>query len=82
MSNLDRRVTRLEQLLDASDIKDIALMTREERDQRMIEILTPYMGEEGARAHVHRRRTDPAYAEEQRRIVREVAEQAGILPGR
>jgi hypothetical protein len=48
----------------------------------MFEILTPYMGEEGARAHVQRRRTDPAYAEEQRRIVREVAEQAGILPGR
>ena len=82
MSSLDRRIARLEQALDVSDIKDIALMTREERDKLLIEILTPYMGEERACAHVHRLRTDPVYAEEDRRIIREVAEEAGIIPWR
>jgi hypothetical protein len=65
-----------------SDIKDIALMTPEERDKLLIEILTPYMGEERACAHVHRLSTDPAYAEEDRRILREIGEQAGIIPWR
>jgi hypothetical protein len=57
-------------------------MTREEREQLMIEIFSPYMGEERARAYVLRMRTDPAYAEEQRRILNEVMEQAGIMPWR
>jgi hypothetical protein len=54
MSNLDRRIGRLKQSLREIETKDIALMTREEREQLMIEILAPYMGEEGARAHLHR----------------------------
>jgi hypothetical protein len=47
MSNLDRRIGRLEQSLREIETKDIALMTREEREQLMIEILAPYIGEEG-----------------------------------
>jgi hypothetical protein len=57
MSNFDRRIARLEQALEATDIEDIARMTSEERGQLMIEILAPYVGEERARAHVHRVRT-------------------------
>jgi hypothetical protein len=79
MSNLDRRIGRLEQALREIEIKDVALMTREEREQLMVEILSPYMGEETARAHVHRLRTDSAYAEEELRITKEVSEQAGII---
>jgi hypothetical protein len=79
MSNLDRRIARLEQALGACEIQDIARMTREEREQRMVEILTPYMGEKEAREHVHRLRTDPAYFREEGRVLREVAEQQGII---
>ena len=82
MTNLDRRIDRLEAALKESEIRDISLMTREEREQLMIEIFSPYMGEERARAYVLRMRTDPAYAEEQRRILNEVMEQAGIMPWR
>ena len=82
MTNLDRRIGRLEAALKESEIRDISLMTREEREQLMIEIFSPYMGEERARAYVLRMRTDPAYAEEQRRILNEVMEQAGIMPWR
>jgi hypothetical protein len=40
MSNLDRRIARLEQALGGTDIRDVvARMTREERRQRMIESL-------------------------------------------
>lgn len=82
MSNFDRRIARLEQVLEARDIADIARMTREERDQLKVEILTPYMGAKEAREHVHRLRTDSAYAEEEHRIRIEVAEEAGIIPWR
>jgi hypothetical protein len=82
MSNFDRRIARLEQALEASEIAEIARMTREERGQLMIEILTPYMGEKDAREHVHRVRTDPAYAEEERRMFRELEDQVGISPRR
>ena len=82
MTNLDRRIDRLEAALKESEIRDISLMTREEREQLMIEIFSPYMGEERACAYVLRMRTDPAYAEEQRRILNEVMEQAGIMPWR
>jgi hypothetical protein len=82
MSNFDRRIARLEQALEASDIADIARMTREEREQLMVEILTPYMGEKDAREYVHRVRTDPAYAEEQRRMFRGLENEVGIIPGR
>jgi predicted nucleotidyltransferase component of viral defense system len=82
MSNFDRRIARLEQVLEARDIADIARMTREERDQLKVEILTPYMGAKEAREHVHRLRTDPAYAEEERRAFRELKDQVGIIPGR
>ena len=82
MSNLDRRIARLEQALEATNIEDIALMTREEREKLMIKIFTPYIGEEGARAHVHRLRTDPAYFEEHLKTVREVGERAGIISWR
>jgi hypothetical protein len=82
MSNFDRRIARLEQALEATDIEDIARMTSEERGQLMIEILAPYVGEERARAHVHRLRTDPAYFQEELRIINEVAERAGIILGR
>jgi hypothetical protein len=82
MSNLDRRIARLEQALEATDIEDIALMTREEREKLMIEIFTPYIGEERARAHVHRLRTDPAYFEEHLKAVREVGERANIISWR
>ena len=74
MSNLDRRIARLEQAFEATDIEDIALMTREERAKLMIEIFTPYIGEERARAHVHRLRTDPTYFRENLQMVREQAE--------
>jgi hypothetical protein len=40
------------------------------------------MGAKEAREHVHRLRTDLAYAEEEHRILREVAEAAGIIPWR
>ena len=82
MSNLDRRIARLEQALETTDINDVARMTREERKQLMIEFLTPYIGGERARAHVHRLRTDPAYFQEHFEIVREVGERAGIIPWR
>jgi hypothetical protein len=57
-------------------------MTREEREKLMIEIFTPYIGEERARAHVHRLRTDPAYFEEHLKAVREVGERANIISWR
>jgi hypothetical protein len=82
MSNLDRRIARLEQALEATDIEDIALMTREERKKLMIEIFTPYIGEERARAHVHRLRTDPAYFRENLQMVREVGERGNIISWR
>ena len=82
MSNLDRRIARLEQASELQEIKDIDRMTRQERDQCMIEILTPYVGEEKACEHVHRLRTDPAYAQDHARRLRELAEQAGIIPRR
>ena len=82
MNNLDRRIARLEQTLERTGIDDLVRMTREERAQRMIEILTPYIGEEGARAHVHRLRTDPAYFNEHLEAVKEVAERAGVIPWR
>ena len=81
MSNFDRRIARLEQVLEARDIADIARMTREEREQLMVEILTPYMGEKDAREYVLRLRTDPVFAEEQRRMLRELEDQVGISPG-
>ena len=81
MSNFDRRIARLEQALEVTDIEDIARMTPKERGQLMIEILAPYFGEERARAHVHRLQTDPAYLQEELRILREVTERAGIFPG-
>ena len=79
MSNFDRRIARLEQALGACEIADIARMTREEREQCMVEILTPYIGEQEAREHVHRLRTDPIYSQEDSRMLQEVAEQAGII---
>lgn len=82
MSNLDRRIARLEQAVEGTDIDDIVRMTQEERAQFMIEILTPYIGEERARAHVHRLRTDLAYFQEHVETLREVAERAGITPWR
>jgi hypothetical protein len=82
MSNLDRRIARVELAMEGAEIKDIGRMTRQEREQTMIEILTPHCGEEAARKHVHRLRIDLAYAEEVRRILSEVAEQAGIDPWR
>ena len=82
MSNLDRRIARLEQTVEATDIKDVARMTREEREKLMVEIFTPYIGEERARAHVHRLRTDPAYFRENLQMVREVGERAGTIPWR
>jgi hypothetical protein len=83
MSNLDRRIARLEQALGGTDIRNVvARMTREERRQRMIEILAPCIGEESARAHVHRMRTDRAYADETLRMLREAGERAGIIPRR
>jgi hypothetical protein len=54
-------------------------MTREEREQRMIEIPTPYMRENEAREHVHRLRTDPAHSREEGKVLWEVAEHAGII---
>jgi hypothetical protein len=80
MSNFDRRIARLEQALEASDIAEIARMTWEERGQLMVEILTPYMGEKDAREHVHRLRTDPAYDEKDRRMMEELENQVGITP--
>ena len=82
MSNLDRRIARLELALEATDIKDVARMTREEREKLMVEIFTPYIGEERARAYVHRLRTDPAYFRENLQMVREVGERAGTIPWR
>ena len=82
MSNLDRRIARLEQTVEATDIKDVARMTREEREKLMVEIFTPYIGEERARAHVHRLRTDPAYFRENLQMVREVGERANIISWR
>jgi len=82
MSNLDRRIARLEQTVEATDIKDVARMTREEREKLMVEIFTPYIGEERARAHVHRLRTDPAYFRENLQMVREVGERAGTISWR
>ena len=82
MSNLDRRIARLEQALGACEIEDIARMTREERGQRMVEILAPYTGEKEAREHVYRLRTDRSYFQEVSRMFREVAEQQGIIPSR
>jgi len=79
MSNFDRRITRLEQALEATDIEDIARMTREERGQLMVELLAPYFGEERARDHVHRLRTDPEYLQEELRLLREVTKEAGII---
>jgi hypothetical protein len=79
MSNFDRRIARLEQALEATDIEDIARMTSEQRGQLMIEILAPYIGEARARAHVHRLRTDPAYLQEELWIINEAAERAGII---
>jgi hypothetical protein len=46
------------------------------------EILAPYMGEERARAHVLRLRMDSAYFQEELRILKEVSEEAGIIPWR
>ena len=80
MSKFDRRIARLEHALEATDTEDIALMTPEEREKLMIEIFTPYIGEERARAHVHRLRTDPAYFRENLQMVREVGERAGPAP--
>ena len=80
MSILDRRIARLELALEATDIKDVARMTREEREKLMVEIFTPYIGEERARAHVHRLRTDPAYFREVDRVLREVCGAAGHHP--
>ena len=82
MSILDRRIARLELALEATDIKDVARMTREEREKLMVEIFTPYIGEERARAHVHRLRTDPAYFRENLQMVREVGERAGTISWR
>jgi hypothetical protein len=82
MSKFDRRIDRLEQALEATDIEDIALMTREEREKLIIEIFTPYIGEERARAHIHRLRTDPAYFRENLQMVREVGERANIISWR
>ena len=79
MSNFDRRIARLEQALEATDIEDIARMTSEERGQLMVELLAPYFGDERARAHVYRLQTDPAYIQEELRIINEVAEEAGII---
>jgi hypothetical protein len=79
MSNFDRRIARLEQRLEASDIANIARMTPEEREQRMVEILAPYLGEKEAREHVHRVRSDPAYAEEQRRMMEELKNEVGFV---
>jgi hypothetical protein len=78
MSKFDRRIARLEHALEATDTEDIALMTPEEREKLMIEIFTPYIGEERARAHVHRLRTDPRYFRENFQMVREVGERAGL----
>ena len=82
MSKFDRRIARLEQTVEATDIKDVARMTREEREKLMVEIFTPYIGEERARAYVHRLRTDPAYFRENLQMVREVGERAGTIPWR
>ena len=79
MNSFDRRIARLEQALQASDIADIARMTPEEREQLMVEILTPYMGEKDAREHVHRLRTDPAYAEKDRQMMEELENEVGII---
>jgi hypothetical protein len=80
MSSLDRRIARLEQTMVRTEMEAIARMTREQRDQCMIEILTPYIGEKKARAHVDRLRTDPAYCEEHRMMLAKLGQREGILP--
>jgi hypothetical protein len=60
----------------------VPIFPQKGRPGLLCEILTPYIGEERARAHVHRLRTDPAYFEEHLKAVREVGERANIISWR